>query len=57
MRHGFPKRVRLEDMDRLTPERKPAREAAGWQFVTGEEWRDSRWKTPLLKVKSIQSAE
>jgi len=26
-------------------------------IVTGEEWRDSRWKTPLLKVKSIQSAE
>ena len=26
-------------------------------FVTGEEWRDSRWRTPVLKVKSIQSAE
>lgn len=26
-------------------------------IVTGEEWRDSRWKTPLLKVKTIQSAE
>ena len=25
--------------------------------VTGEEWRDSRWKTPLLKVKTIQAAE
>jgi SH3-like domain-containing protein len=26
-------------------------------IVTGEEWRDSRWKTPLLKVKTIRSAE
>ena len=26
-------------------------------LVSGEEWRDSRWKTPLLKVKSIQLAD
>ncbi len=25
--------------------------------LAGEEWRDSRWKTPLLKVKSIQSVK
>ncbi len=26
-------------------------------FVTGEEWRDARWKLPVLKVKTIESAE
>ena len=26
-------------------------------FVTGEEWRDARWKLPVLKVKSIESAD
>ena len=26
-------------------------------LLSGEEWRDSRWKTPLLKVKSIQSVK
>lgn len=26
-------------------------------FVTGEEWRDARWKLPVLKVKSVESAD
>jgi hypothetical protein len=24
--------------------------------ISGEEWRDVRWKTPVLKVKSIEAA-
>ena len=26
-------------------------------FVTGEEWRDARWKLPVLKVKSVESVD
>ena len=26
-------------------------------FVTGEEWRDARWKLPVLKVKTVESVE
>ncbi|MEI6358620.1 MAG: SH3 domain-containing protein [Verrucomicrobiota bacterium] len=26
-------------------------------FVTGEEWRDARWKLPVLKVKTVESAD